>query len=482
MTLQAIATTEQAIAAPSYYVVTPDDVVPIEAYPRGDLGAGMACLFQQEILEQREERVSRQLAELFRNFGFEWEPLSEPGHMRFVGHAAFMLDQAKSNAEKVAISTFQSLDIPVLRMDGVSIVDPSSTVMSEYLRLTSLNAGLYGDSPYDVTGAGSNYNLRQTGCFQKYSACLQRSIVAASLPIALFEISDSFRREPADRLQLGFRLRRFHLPEAHVHGKTISDVVEISLQLHRRILEAISELEPELVLLINATHEFATANHGYFKQLASQAKSLALLKVAGPGEMCEDGVEVDVEYKLVDADGCCRELSTFQFDETITRNFGVRCDDGTTPSTIHAVLTGGIERYLYFLLDRIVRTKRAGLRRHLPLWISPVVARVVPSTDAVTDSAVTLARQLSAAGIRVQLDDRGLDQDSAIHDADEILTPYFVVVDESNSHLKVRGFESGQFKEMNAGELIDEIQNGSARSHVEYFQRLSRQPLNMECL
>lgn len=479
MSFQPLATSGPAIADPNYYVVTGEDVIPLDVYPRSDIGAGMDCLIEQEVLGQRNERVPPRLAELLQTFGFEWEPLSEPGHMRFLGHAAFMLDQVKNNAVRVANSIFQNLDIPVLRLDGVSIVDPSSPVMSEYLRLTSINAGLYGDSPYAVMGPGCAYNLRQTGCFQKYSACLQRNLAAESLPVALFEISDSFRREPEDTLQLSYRLRRFHLPEAHIHAKTVRDAVGISIQLHPRILVAISELEADLVLLINATHEFASANRDYFKLLASQTKSPALLKVTPPGLMCEDGVEVDVEYKVVDSKGCCRELSTFQIDDKITRNFGVYCDDGTTPATIHSVLTGGIERYLYFVLDRIVRTESMGLRRHLPLWISPVVARVVQSNNTSADSAVSVARRLSDAGIRTQLDDRGLELEPALADADTILAPYVVLVHAGSDVVSVRDFESGTLTEMNVGELIAEIRNSSAQPATENFQRLSRQPLNV---
>ena len=468
------------VTDPRYYVVTSEGVVPIDVYPGTDLGAGMDCLIEQEVLGQRSERVPERLSELLQSFGFEWEPLSEPGHMRFLGHAAFMLGQAKNNAASVASSIFQSLDIPVLRLEGVSLVDPATPAMREYLRLTSINAGLYGDSPYEVGGAGRSYLLRQTACFQKFSACLSRSLVADSLPVALFEISDSFRHEPADTLQLSYRLRRYHLPEAHIHTRNVRDAVEMSLQLHPRILLTLSELEADLVLLISATHEFACSNHDYFKLLASHMKSPALLKVSPPGRMCQDGVEVDVEYKIVDSEGCCRELSTFQIDEQITKNFGVRCDNETTPSTIHSVFSGGVERYLYFILDRIVRFESAGIRRRLPIWISPVLARVVPLDAAAAQSALSIACQLSGAGIRTELDDRGHDLESAVGDADSLLVPYVVRVSAvptgGNDIVSVRDFRSGIFRDREVRELIAEIQNAGVRTCADKFQQLSRQP------
>jgi threonyl-tRNA synthetase len=482
LTSPLIATNASAVADPSYYVVTSDDVVPIGVYPGTDLGAGMDCLIEQEVLGRRSEKVPDRLNELLQNFGFEWEPLSEPGHMRFLAHAAFMLCRAKENAARVASSIFQGLDIPFVRLEGVSLVDPSAPVMREYLRMTSSDAGLYGDSPYEVGGAGRSYMLRQTACFQKFSACLDRALSADSLPVALFEISDSFRREPEDALQLSYRLRRFHLPEAHVHTRDVRESVEMSLQLHPRILSALSELEADLVLLISTTHEFASSNHHYFKLLASHANSPALLKVYPPGRMCEDGVEVDVEYKIVDSMGCCRELGTFQIDEQITKNFGVRCDNGTTPTTIHSVFSGSIERYLYSTLDRIVRSEAAGVRQHLPLWISPVVARVMPMNPASAQSALSIAGQLGDAGIRTELDDRGHDIESVIRDADSLLVPYLVLVSTDpagGSHVvSVREFSSGTFRARDVKNLIAEIKNADVRRGADNFRRLSRQPFN----
>lgn len=478
LSLPLIATGAPPSAGPSYYVVTAEDVTPLCAYPAAELGVGMDSLIEQEVLGQRREAVPCRLSELFRGFGFEWEPLSELGHMRFLGHAAFMLQQAKGHAARVADSVFRNLDIPTVRLSGISLVDPSTPVMDGYLGLISTDECLYGDSPYEVRGAGTSYILRQTGCVQKYSACLSRSLAADSLPVALFEISDSFRREPEETLQLCHRLRRFHLPEGHVHAKDVREAVEVSLRLHPQILLALSELEADLVLLISATHEFARSNQSYFKQLASSAKSPGLLKVSPPGRACEDGVEVDVEYKLVDSTGCCRELSTFQIDEQITKSFGVQCDDGTTPSTIHSVFTGSVERYLYAALDSVVRFETAGIRRCLPHWMTPVVVRVVPADAQAAVSALSVAAQLSAAGIRTELDDRAHDIDSAVRDADSLLVPYVVLVG-TDYAVGVRDFRHGEFKRRDVAGIIAEIEGACAPLPAEDFQRLSRRPFNV---
>jgi threonyl-tRNA synthetase len=465
---------------PAYYVVTGEEVVPLTSYPGDHLSAGMRSLIDQEIRGRRAERLPDRLRELLQRFGFEWEPLSEPGHMRFLGYAASMLELAREQAGALVTLTFQALDIPLVKLEGVSLVDPSAPVIGDYLGMTSGEA-LYGESPYEVGGAGHTYMLRQTGCFQKFSACLEHVLAANALPSALFEVSDSFRLEPEDVLQCSYRLRRFHLPEAHVHTRNLAHATEISLGLHDQIMSVPAELEADLVLLISATHSFATAHSTYFTHLAARAGAPALLKVSPPGQPCEDGVEVDVEYKIVDSLGCCRELSTFQIDSLITETFGLRCDNGTAPATIHLVMTGGIERYLFLTLDRVVRFEAQGARRHMPMWITPVQVRVVAASLASAEYAASIASEMSRMGVRTELDDRRLSLEAAVADADSLLVPYLVVADVGQAStyrgVTVRDFNSGVCSLKAVPDLVSEIRRASGNPRPAQFTRLSRTPM-----
>lgn len=466
------------LAGPAWFVVTADDTTALDDFPRGDWTVGLECLIEQEVAGRRAESVPSRLAELLHNLGFGWEPLSEPGHMRFVGPAATMIELAKGYAAATAQAVLGRLGVPVLPIDGVNLVDPSTPVMRDYLALTSGKAGLYGDTPYDVSGSGRPYMMRQTSCFQKFSSCRDRLLVARSLPVALFEISDSYRREPKAVLQLAARLRRFHLPEAHVHARTLADAAELAVHLHPLIMSTMAELETDVALLISTTHEFAARHAGHLRMLVSHMNGPALLKVSPPGAMCQDGVEIDVEYKIVDSAGCCRELATFQIDEKITTAFGVRCDDGTIPATIHAVPTGGVERYIYLLLDSNIRPHAAGRRRHPPLTMSPIVTRVVPTDPGAVESAISIADRLHRAGIRTELDDRGAGLTSAIDDADSLLVPFLVMVGSApgSETVRVRDFASRTARSVEVGDLIREIMAASQPPSGE-VPKLSRQPL-----
>ncbi|KAB8158821.1 hypothetical protein FH609_028970 [Streptomyces sp. 3MP-14] len=470
----------EAPGGPGDWVVTPEGVAALAEVPAAGRPAALDRLVEQEIAGRRVEPTPPRVAELLAAFGFGWEPLTEPGHMRAFGHAALMLGQAKRHAAAEAGAALDALGLPRITLDGVRLVDADHPRMRAYTELTRGDGevDLYGDEPYRIDGG--SWVLRQTACFQKYALLTERTLADRALPVALFEISDSFRREPAEALRLAFRQRRFHLPEAHLHTADVAGAAELALPLHRRVLRVLGELDAKLVLLVNATHEFAAARPGFFTELVARADAPALVRIGAPGALCMDGVEVDVEYKVVDALGCPRELSTWQIDHRITASFGLRGDEGGRPATVHTVLTGGVERYVFLALDRIARREAAGERPRLPLWLTPVVARVVPADAAALGAAGGLADRLAAAGVRTELDDRDQPLARALAEADALLVPHVLRVGADGSvELRSRPHETFRACPPDAAlaQLAAEVRREALPPPDRTAPRLTRHPL-----
>src|SRR5205085_9057185 len=119
-----------------------------------------------------------------------------------------------------------------------------------------------------------------------------------------------------------------------------------------------------------------------------------------PDEAAFYGPKIDV--KLVDAIGRLWQLSTVQFDFTLPRRFGLEyiAEDGKShqPLMVHRALYGSMERFFGILIEHY-----AGA---FPVWLAPVQAVVLPITDRQISYAKEIQQKLSAADIRVQLDDR----------------------------------------------------------------------------
>ena len=87
---------------------------------------------------------------------------------------------------------------------------------------------------------------------------------------------------------------------------------------------------------------------------------------------------------------------------------------------IHRALMGSYERFIGILLEHF--------GGELPLWLAPLQAIVLPIADRHNDYAASVARQLAAAGVRVELDDRTESVGRKIRDAELRKIPFMLVV------------------------------------------------------
>lgn len=393
--------------------------------------------------------VPARVAELLDRFGFHWEAASEVGHMRFLPDAQAILARVAGYAETRARDIANRLDLPFDRVDGVNVVDSSAAFLGEYLRLTSAGGDLYGEAPYRLASPREQLLLRQTSCLQKYLVVRDWDLSAPGvLPRCLYEQSDSFRAEPAESLQLSFRLRRFRLPESHLHGRGLDESLSHAAHVHEAVLEDPNLRVRDYAMLLSVTAHFRRRHAGFLHALVATAGQPALLVESPAGALCQDGVEIDVEYKLLDSAGFARELSTFQVDERITRSFGVTAGESPV-ATIHSVPTGGIERYIFMEFDRIAQAEATGRRARLPLWMAPTAVRIICADDVPLDGAgvAQLAAVLEKAGVRTEVDDRALPVSAKLADAAADLIPYQVHLGQRNQdlgNLRILAFDAVQ--------------------------------------
>ena len=86
---------------------------------------------------------------------------------------------------------------------------------------------------------------------------------------------------------------------------------------------------------------------------------------------------------------------------------------------VHRALLGSMERFFGVLVEHY-----AGA---FPLWLAPVQAMVIPIADRHVEYANKVAQQMTAAGFRVQVDDRNERMQAKIRDAQLQKVPYMLV-------------------------------------------------------
>jgi threonyl-tRNA synthetase len=136
------------------------------------------------------------------------------------------------------------------------------------------------------------------------------------------------------------------------------------------------------------------------------------------------GPKIDVQ--IWSAIGREFTLATNQVDFAQGRRFNLqytnRDNHAETPLIIHRAPLGTHERFIGFLLEHY-----AG---KFPLWLAPVQVKVLPISDKFNEYAASVNKQLLAAGIRSELDDRAEKIGKKIRDTELMKVPYMFVIGE----------------------------------------------------
>ena len=230
--------------------------------------------------------------------------------------------------------------------------------------------------------------------------CRQRSY--RDLPMRLSSFDLLHRNERSGVLTGLLRVQAFHQDDAHIFlAREQAHEEVISLVSLAQRLYAGFGLKFRLRLGgAPSRHLGDDATWNRAESILAEALDSAVgrdryIRVDGEGAFY--GPKVDL---LVD-DSAGREwqLGTFQLDFEMPRRLECRyvAADGTerVPAVVHRALIGSFERFLAILLEHT--------DGHLPAFIAPVQVRLVPVSERHRAATASLAGQVSAEGLRVEL-------------------------------------------------------------------------------
>ncbi len=409
------------------------------------------AMLDKEALGKPFEEIDRNpVREALEKFGLEWEPLSDYGHMRYRPYIALMSDLVAD----YMINLVREFDYPVFTIKGTNMFDLKSGPVAEH-------AKLYGDRLYELETDKSKFVLRYAACFQQFAMAKDFVISYKNIPFGMLEVADSYRFEQPGETLLGFRMRKFVMPDLHVFcPDDVKEAWKWFMYMHSKIMEEIKRIGRDYELLINVgMPKFYVDYKDLILQFVKDVNKPALLCIYPPEE--SRYWIVNIEYHIIDLIGRPREIGTTQIDIGNAKRFEIKYIDDKNeehyPIILHNAVIGSIERYIYAIFDTALRKEKPVL----PLWLSPVQVRVIPVSDKHVEYAIKVARELDRYGIRVEVDDRDETVAKKIRDAERLWVPYVVVIGDKeieSGKLSVRVRESGEQKEMQVDELILEIE------------------------
>ena len=464
----------KAPTLPSEYMIMDEkgDLHSPETFHYGPGMKEFESLVEKEALKKGLTGGEPRYLEYARRFGLEWESYADLGQMRFGPESDLIIQLLSDYANQV----IRRIGIPILNVRGTNMFDVDVKPIKEHLEL-------FGSRAYELDVDERTFVLRYAACFQQFSMVKDWTLSYRTLPFGTFEVADSYRMEQSGELLLSFRLRKFLMPDLHIYLKNLNEAIQVGRKVHERIYEEIRKIHREYVSIYNTTRSFFEKNKDLFIEMARVEKKPLLLNFVPEGHYYW---VLNVEYNIIDDLDRPREIGTFQIDVGNAQRFDIHYanekGEREYPVIIHTAVIGGLERYLFALLDSAVRMERQGKKPMLPVWVSPVHARVIPLSKQLVKDGMTILEKLEEAGIRADLDDRDDTLQSRIRDAELSWVPYIIVFGErelKSEKLSVRVREEGKEIKTSVPELVSRIRLETERypsRALTYPKLLSQRP------
>jgi threonyl-tRNA synthetase len=276
-------------------------------------------------------------------------------------------------------------------------------MLQQYLWERSGHWENYRENMYTSEVDGITYAIKPMNCPGGMLLYKNRHHSYRELPLRAAEVGLVHRHELSGVLSGLFRVRAFHQDDAHIY--MMPDQIEAEILGVLRLVERIYsvfglgfhlELSTRPEKSIGTDEQWAIATDGLRSALESYDADYQL----NEGDGAFYGPKIDIHIK--DALGRTWQCGTIQLDMSQPERFDLtfvdRDNQRRRPIMIHRTVLGSIERFFGILIEHY-----AG---KYPLWLTPVQAVILPINDDITPYAGSVRDDLTAAGLRVEIDDR----------------------------------------------------------------------------
>ncbi|KKU27324.1 MAG: Threonine-tRNA ligase [Candidatus Magasanikbacteria bacterium GW2011_GWA2_46_17] len=329
---------------------------------------------------------------------------------------------------------------------------------------TSGHWGFYNESMYPPIEVGQTlkesqdkqdareseqYLLKPMNCPFHIQIFKNRPHSYRELPLRWAECGTVYRYEKKGQLSGLVRVRGFTQDDAHIICRPdqveeeLRRVIDFILFMYRSFGFNIDDINVYLSVRDPSLDKYAGTEDGW------QFTERVLEKVAR-----ENGLKIKkdiggavfygpkLDFKILDCLKREWQCSTLQFDFNLPQRFDMNFINNQgqeeRPYMLHRALFGSFERFIGLLIEHY-----AGA---FPVWLSPVQVVLAPVSSKHVDGAQALARELAAAGIRMEIDEADETVGNKVRKAVKLKVPYIIVVGDKELSgeewmIRVRGQE-----------------------------------------
>ncbi len=278
----------------------------------------------------------------------------------------------------------------------------------------------YRENMYTTEVDDEDYAIKPMNCPGGMLLFGTRPHSYRELPLRVAEIGLVHRHEMSGVLNGLFRVRSFHQDDAHLYmmaeqiQSEIIDLLRLEEKMYSQFgLDFHLELSTRPEKSIGSDEFWETATKGLRDALDAYGREY----VVNEGDGAFYGPKIDLHIK--DALGRTWQCGTIQLDMNLPERFDLtyvgKDNEKHRPIMLHRTVFGSIERFLGVLIEHF--------EGKFPLWLAPVQAALLPINDDLIPFAQEVAKTMTAAGLRVEVDDRTESLNRKVREAQLAKTP-----------------------------------------------------------
>lgn len=292
---------------------------------------------------------------------------------------------------------------------------------------TSGHLDFYAENMYSPMEIDEvSYQIKPMNCPFHIAIYNSRKRSYRELPLKWCELGTVYRYERTGTLHGLMRVRGFTQDDAHIFctpdqlNLEIREILDMTLFMLRIFgfdrYDIYLSTRPDKY--VGSDENWALSTNALKNALEEQGLAYEI----DPGEGVFYGPKIDIKIKdCLDRSWQC---STIQVDFNLPERFNVNYigKDGQPhpPIMVHRALLGSLERFFGVLIEHY-----AGA---FPLWLAPVQAIVLTITDRQNGWAKEVFNELSASGIRAEIDLRNEKLGKKVREAQIQKIPFMLVI------------------------------------------------------
>lgn len=323
----------------------------------------------------------------------------------------------------------------------------------------------YKDGMFLTSHGDEEFGLKPMNCPSTFLFYKTRRWSYKDLPLRVADFDPLYRNELSGVASGLFRVKTFVQDDAHIFVSEEQIVGELTnvMDLVERFYSIFGlEYKPKISTMpddhLGTKEQWDEA----VSALVAAVKSKGIKPVMKEKEGAFYGPKIDAEVK--DSNGREWQCATIQLDFQMPQRFKLTYTgaDGKehTPAVIHRVIYGSLERFIGIMLEHF--------KGALPVWVSPVQARVLPLSDEFSTYAHKVLEEIVGEGVRAEGDfDQGT-LNAKIRNAQLQKVPYVIVVggkERASNTIAVRTRDGKQRFDVRVEDFTSEV-----RSRVQKFE------------